>query len=272
MEWQRLGAVDPGALGDAREMLHHAAQILAAAGESYVAHQPDTSHTAMLWLEGHAAFAGQEIPGRWPCRVALRVRDLTLLLVDRQGAPHGELPLGGRTPAEASRWAEGALRDYTHGEHARALVHPGFEIPGRVERFAAPGPALAELARWYANVDGELGALALATPRSGPVLCWPHHFDLATLLTLPGERTIGVGLSPGDAGSAEPYLYVNHYPARSDGALPPLEAGRWNTEGWLGALLRGSELVAAGDAASQRALWRRFVASAVAASRSLLGG
>jgi hypothetical protein len=271
MEWAHLGAVAPGALGAARAMLHQAGQVIASAGETFVPRQPDTSHTALVWMESHRALAGFEISGRWPCRLALRVPDLTLLLVDRQGAPHDALALEGKTLADAKRWAAEAIRSYTHGEHARALVQPGFEIPGRVDRLAAPGPELAELARWYANADAELSILALRTPSAGPVLCWPHHFDIATLLSLGGDKSVGVGLSPRDDGIAEPYVYVNHHPAQRDHTLPPLDVGAWNTSGWLGALLRGSELVAAGDARAQQELWRRFVANAVATSRALLG-
>lgn len=245
-------------------------QVIAAAGDTFVPHRPDTGHTALVWLESHRALAGTELAGRWPCRLAVRAADLTLLLLDRQGAPHAELALEDRTPAEANAWAERTIRTHTHGEHARALVHPGFQIPGKVDRFAAPRPALAELGRWYANADGELGVLAMHTPGAGPVLCWPHHLDIATLVELEASSTIGVGLSPGDAGIDEPYVYVNHTPARTGQPLPALEVGAWNTRGWLGVLLRGSEIVAAGDARAQQALWRRFVASAIAASRKLL--
>ena len=269
MDWQRLGAVAPAALGAARETLHHAVQIVAAAGETYVAHEDDTSHTALVWIESHAALGGRELAGRWPCRLAVRVRDLVLLLLDRQGAPHAELALAGRTPAEASLWAGEALRAYTHGELAHGLVHPGFEIPGRVARFAAPDAALAELARWYANADGELQIFAARTPGAGPVWCWPHHFDIATLLSLGGGRTIGVGVSPGDAGIPEPYAYVNHHPPQPGRALPALAAGAWHTQGWLGAALRGSDLAAAGDAPAQRDRLRTFLASATTATRTL---
>jgi hypothetical protein len=272
MTWARLGSVPPTALGAASTALHHAAQVVAAAGETFVPARPDTSQNASVWIESHAALGGSELPARFPCRIALRVADLTLLLLDRQGAPHAELALAGRTPAEALGWAADAIRSYTHGELARALVHPGFEIPGQLTRFPAPDAALAELGRWYASADYELGVLAARTPGAGPVLCWPHHFDIATLIELGAGRSVGVGLSPGDAGIPEPYLYVNHHPPHAGGSLPPLEAGAWHMEGWLGALLRGSELIAAGDAAAQRARWRRFVASAVAASRKLLSG
>jgi hypothetical protein len=272
MQWSRLGAAAPTRLGTAREALHHAAQLVAAAGETFLPQQPDTSHTAMVWLESQRALAGGEIAGRFPCRLALRVADLTLLLLDREAAPHAALALSGRTPAEAKRWSEQAIGTHTHGEHAAPLVHPGFEIPGRVERFPEPDAVLAELGLWYANAAAELGVLASRTSGAGPVLCWPHHFDVATLIELGAGKTIGVGLSPGDADIPEPYVYVNHHPPSELRPLPALEAGTWHTAGWLGALLRGSELVATGDASAQQALWLRFVASAVGASRKLLDG
>jgi hypothetical protein len=44
-----------------------------------------------------------------------------------------------------------------------------------------------------------------------------HHFDLATLTTLPARNAdatgyVGVGLSPGDEYYDEPYFYVSVYP------------------------------------------------------------
>ncbi len=270
MSWSRLGGVPLETLSAARQTLHHAAQTIAAAGETFVPHRPDPGHTALVWLESHRALASAEIAGRWPCRLALRVADLTLLLLDRQGAPHAQLALEGQTSADANAWAAEAIRVHTHGERSRPLVHPGFQIPGKVERFVAPRAELAELGRWYANADAELCRLALRTPGAGPVLCWPHHFDIATLIELGGGKTIGVGLSPGDEGIAEPYGYVNYFPAQPGRALPLLDAGEWNTTGWVGALLRGSALVQASAAGAQQELWRRFVASAVAASQRLL--
>jgi hypothetical protein len=259
--------------------------LIAAAGETFLPHVPDTSHTAMSWDAPLGALAGLPIPGPEPCRVSLRVRDLVLLLVDAGGRTPAREALAGGTLADASAWVARAIGVHTRGRTSRALVHPGFALPehplaagGRFE--AEPG-ALAELARWYANADRELRAFASRTPGAGPVLCWPHHFDLATLVVLEvdaaGEasRTLGAGLSPGDESIAEPYWYVNHWDAARDaesepGKLPALAAGEWFTDGFTGAVLRGSELVAAGPAPAQQATLRAYLASAVEASRRLL--
>ena len=58
-----------------------------------------------------------------------------------------------------------------------------------------------------------------------PVRCWPHHFDIATLLTIAPGQTIGVGLEPGDGYYDEPYWYVNQYPAPSATPGNQLEGG-----------------------------------------------
>jgi hypothetical protein len=107
------------------------------------------------------------------------------------------------------------------------------------------------------------------------VLCWPHHFDIASLVVLETDpdgdsmRSVGVGLSPGDASIEEPYWYVNHDPETGRADLPALPAGEWMRGDWTGAVLRARELVAAGDARSQQARLRAYLGAAFAASREL---
>jgi hypothetical protein len=278
--WRELGAMDPAALAGARAQTHWAAQVISAAGETFLAHLPDTSHTAMAWDAGLGALAGAAIPGPEACRVAVRVRDLALLLVDADGKVSAETSLAGTTLAEAYAWASWAVAGHRRGRLARPLVHPDYELPphalGRGGRFAVDAAAQAELARWFADADAELRRFAARTPGAGPVLCWPHHFDIATLVVVEADaagqatKTIGVGLSPGDEFVAEPYWYVNHGPEAEHEKLPPVAAGEWFTDGWTGAILRGGELVGAGRARAQRAKLRAFLRSAVAASLELL--
>jgi hypothetical protein len=110
------------------------------------------------------------------------------------------------------------------------------------------------------------------------VRCWPHHFDIATLIDVSrgasGEaRTIGVGLSPGDASYPEPYFYVTPWPAPADPALMALPGGgAWHRAGWFGAVLTGSAIFAGADGSpSTRAeVVARFLDVAAGASFALL--
>jgi len=278
MGWEALGRIVPRELRPAREQAHHAVQVLAAVGETFLPHVPDTSHTAMSWSEKLDSFVGAELPGALALRAAVRLSDLTLCLLAPDDGALARSELAGRTLADACDWMSNAIGSATRGALAARLVRPGFELPahplasgGRFER----APALAELARWYANADGVLRRLARDTRGAGPVLCWPHHFDLATLIAVEfkadgsASRTVGAGLSPGDAWLDEPYVYVNHWPATARRSLPPLPAGEWHTQGWIGAVLRGGAIVSAGDASDQEGLVRAFLASALDASRAL---
>lgn len=146
MDWQRLGSTPPAQLAPARLQAHWAAQVLAAAGETFVPATPDTGHTAMTWDAPRGALLGREMPG-----------------------------------AAAAQRRRRAV--------ARRRLRP------RVLLVREP---------------------------------------------LPRERE-----------------------------LPPLAAGEWFRDGWTGAVLRGSDVVAAGDASAQRFRVEAFLASAVPASRAL---
>jgi len=272
--WVLLGRVSPRALVEARLALHHAAQLVAAVGRCLVPPRADDGHTSLEWLSVARALAGQPVAGARPWRASLRPDDLVLaVLADGRSR---ELPLAGRTLADASAWlareaeAEGApadaLRFAAPYEMPPAAVAAGTAFPD------GPDAARAELARWFANADGLLRRVAGAWPGSAPVRVWPHHFDVGSVLPLAdggGEQSpsIGVGLSPGDEGIPEPYWYATVWPEPT-GPRPELPAGRWQTQGWSGAVLVGSDLVAAGGGAAQASLAARFLDGAVEALRS----
>ncbi|MGE3373911.1 MAG: hypothetical protein AB7O37_10275 [Vicinamibacteria bacterium] len=277
MSWEPLGSLPPRGLAEARILLHHAAQLLAAVGRSLVPPRPDDGHTSFEWRAG--AFVGQEVPGSPPWQVALRPSDLSLAVVT-DGADAERLALAGRTQDEALAWLAAAAR--ARGTAARLTLAAPYALPGHAVASGAAFPSgdagsFAELGRWFADGDALLRAVAGAWPGAAPVRVWPHHFDVGSVLPLGGGSgeeapSIGVGLSPGDDGIAEPYLYVTLWPALTAGALPALPAGRWHREGWLGALLTGSEIVAAGDGSAQAALAGAFASGAVDVLRAAHAG
>src|SRR5207245_11690866 len=93
-------------------------------------------------------------------------------------------------------------------------------VPARgIYQGAQYGPAgltaaLAVRAAWFSNAGLSLGSIQRQMLgrqlAASPVRCWPHHFDLATLTTLPARNAdatgyVGAGLSPGDEYYDEPY-------------------------------------------------------------------
>lgn len=273
-----LGAVAPSQLGAARGHAHWAAQLVAAAGETHAPHVADTSHTAMTYRPDLGAMLGAPALAE-TLRVALWIAELDVGVV-RGDDVLERLSLRGRTLADARSALGEALVRHAGDALAAPLVHPAYDLDPHPladgATFGADPGELAEVDRWFAHAQQAL--TSLAQPTDSEILCWPHHFDLAALRTLATDdagnatRTVGVGLSPGDGAIAEPYWYVNHWPGRDPatttfGTLP---SGRWHTEGFVAAVLAGSEIVLGGTADEQQSLVGEFLASAVRQSEALV--
>jgi len=277
--WTTLGAVPPVDLVEMRLEFHYAVQLLAAFGQTLLDPVPDDSHRSMVWSGPDVSFSSSPLDGDPALRVTVTanlkasVRDGTEVRASRS--------LIGLTPDEAYAWLEGELANAL-GRDSLQLGRPEYEMPSRGvatgEPFGGtPSPALVELEAWFSNAGGVLDGLVSREDDATPVRCWPHHFDLATLLVLDPEigpaegRSVGVGFSPGDEGIPEPYWYMRPYPDPGAHIQPELPGGYWNTEGWFGAVLLGSAVVAAGSATDQESLTEAFVREAVAAGRVSLG-
>ena len=272
-EWKQLGGVDPKGLSAARLEIHHAAQVVSAIGITHLPHRPDDSHTNLEWIPALEAFGGNLVAGKRPFRGALRPSDFTLMLLDGNDRELGALALPGKALDEAYVWMAKAIASAT-GDGIRPLERPAYELPEHAvaegSPFSVPMGEFREIGRWYGNAASLLIALMGELSGASPVRCWPHHFDIAILLALGDEKTVGLGLSPGDSSYAEPYWYVTPYPYPKDPELPPLpEKGHWHTEGFFAAVLTASDLLP-GDPATQRERSETFLRAALQACRTFL--
>lgn len=277
--WTRVGSVPPAALRDATIQLHWAAQVLAAAGQTFAETQDDDSHLAMRWDADRGELVSTPFGGAYPFRVALRIQDITLQLLDRTAEPLGSLPLAGETMADAYEWLQTGLANYMG--RLTQIDKPEWEMPehavGRGEPFSADMDVeLSTLACLYESAAGILTPLADGHAHGSPVRCWPHHFDIATLLTVASDesgnatKTVGVGMAPMGGGYEGWYWYVSPWPFPDAGGLPELEGpGAWHTEGWVGAVLTGEDVVEADDA-FREAVVTKFVDYSVSTSVEVL--
>jgi hypothetical protein len=268
--WRKLGEVDPKALGDARAHLHYAAQIVSGVGRTWALKEDDDSHANLEWLPSLSALKGQLPPREPALTAALDLAGLRLLLLDAQGQVQAEKRLDGLTVGEGYAWLRGELAArWSGGVGDFTALH--YDMPdhalGRGGRFRRDEPeAFEETARWFGNAAGVLGRVR-AKHGASPVRCWPHHFDIATLISLEGERSLGVGLSPGDDSYSDPYFYVGPWPHPQPEKWPGLPLGRWHADGFVAAVLTGSELVTRANQAEDLAA---FLDSAIEGSRRLL--
>jgi hypothetical protein len=132
-------------------------------------------------------------------------------------------------------------------------VWPTWEMPaGPIWDFGPFDPdseALLAFADWMGAADAKLRRFVPGRGVASDVRLWPHHLDVAMLVTVNEDlrdpersRTVSLGLSPGDAGIAVPYLYVTPSPYPAERPTPTLRSGRWNTEGWYGAVLEAPDV------------------------------
>jgi hypothetical protein len=274
-EWRGLGVADPDTLRGARLSLHHAVQLIASFGQSLLAAREDDSHRAMTWSEGSRSFQSDETSDGLSAR--LIVSSLSVE-VWREGARLGSLDLRGRRPSEALAWMANLLSD-AHEGGTEPMAWPEYDLPeqpgGPDSPLEPDHDSLEELAAWYGSAQRSLAELLGALHESSAIRCWPHHFDLATLLTFPGAGAdggaayIGIGFSPGDDAIPRPYFYVNGWPAPDADELPPLSGpGAWHTEGWVGAVLRAGDIVAKASASEREQTVKTFLTTAVDAMRT----
>jgi len=274
--WRPLGTVAISKLLAARLELHWAAQIACGIADAWIERRLDDSHTSLTWRPELDALVGEPAPGG--LAIALGVADLSVLAV-RGDRIESRWELRGKTLADGLAWADARIAEAAGGPprkaHARDYDMPAHPVGSGKARFAAePGP-LAELAAWYGDAVLAIADAIRSEPTTAPLRVWPHHFDLGSIIYLdpPSEhaRQIGIGLSPGDGSYAEPYFYLTPYPLVPEPQFPKLDGGHWHREGFTGAILTATELLAAGATAeAQQTATQRFLASAISGGRSVI--
>ena len=267
--WERVGKVAPRELSAARLELHWAAQLPGAVGNVLVAHRDDDSQEALDCVHERSLLVGKATDTPTRLRVALSLPDLRVAVLDQELGELASLKLQGKTLEEGFTWLARELAQRGGLDNPPALAVPDYDMPdhelasgGRFQ-FAQPS-AFEELATWFGNGSRVLEKL------EGTTLCWPHHFDIAVLDAIDDQKNVGTGLSPGDGSYDEPYWFVSPSP-RPTSELPTLEKGHWHREGFLAAILTGTDIVS--DGGSDQGLFvDAFIDDATEKSRNLLSG
>ncbi|MBT8452936.1 MAG: hypothetical protein KJO40_13290 [Deltaproteobacteria bacterium] len=275
MTWKTLGALPPDRLSEARLQLHWAAQLLSAPGVSLLPAENDFSHTNLHWDFELGVLSGRPV-GSESLRAGLVFESLELAVLDGE-RERSSVRLAGHSLEQGLSWLG---RELTGG--GSQLDLPQHDMPshlvGEGGVFSeAHGPERTELGAWFANAFRSIRGAVAGDLSASPVRCWPHHFDVASLITLDADvdaeeaRSIGVGFSPGDGSYDQPYFYVTPWPYPKTANLPQLGRGmEWHRSGWTGAVLTAERLISV-PPAEQEHTAREALGRALAASREILG-
>ncbi|MEH6547437.1 MAG: DUF5996 family protein [Sneathiella sp.] len=259
-----LRKILPGNLVPARNIAHKAVQFATKAARANLPAAADDSHSNLGWDSLNRAFFTQSlIVGGDEFSVGVSLSPMKLLV---RKAAHviAELDLEDMSEAKAMAWFDEALEKL--GLKAASAIKLPYELPSAVEsvdtfNLKSEYLALTVLSDWFDIAHHVLSDFAKSTeelsPGPSPVRCWPHHFDIATYVGLEDgdfetAKGIGVGMSPGDDGYDQPYFYINPWPHLDADDLPEApEPGHWHTEGFVGAIATGEEVLSVSDIPKQ---------------------
>ena len=279
-DWTTLGGKSPTALVKARTVAHHAAQWPTKAARANLEAKADDSHSSLAWDGERGVLFSQPISaGGADVRVGLRLAGLALVLM-RGTLVLDTYELAGRRDSMVGVWLDSALRAL--GLKAATEVTLPYTIPshpvarGSAYSFSGESESFDEMVRWFDAAADVLDEVKTnyVDGRVDEARCWPHHFDIATVVQLDApdaetKRSVGIGMSPGDHYYPQPYFYVSPYPAPKGAAPPVLPGlGHWHTEGFAGAIALGESIVSVED---RRTELLAFVHAAYDACRMQLG-
>lgn len=250
MSGNPLSELSTEQLVHARLQLHHAAQIPAILARSYIGSHPEDIHANLGWDTQHKALMTYPISSSDnTLQIGIQLETLSIIMVNKQ-VVHA-FPLAGNT------WDQGLhacmeflQRNGLTGEKLRLEQPyqddlPDFPSIGKKSFDFNDKRSFQVLSDLFSHADALITKILSEVEEASEIRCWPHHFDIAGLISYEGEKSVGIGLSPGDASSTLPYYYINMwpYPDKSTTSLPELKAGgKWHTEGWTGAILIADEI------------------------------
>jgi len=254
VRWSTLGETNPRQLEDARLQLHWAAQLAASFGQTLGEPKDDDSHRNMIWWPSWGMLVSNTAAGPDGVRLGLVPGDFELFLFNRKRELLSGLSLPEQTLDEAYAWLAEELEGVVEMGGVVRMERPEFSIPdhavARGSTFLkGDGSEFDEVARWFDNANALQSELLTTFDSASDVRCWPHHFDVGFLITLPNvedgsARSIGVGMTPGDVYYPEPYFYVAPHPTPASAGNTPLDGGgHWHQKDWFGAVLTGTELL-----------------------------
>ena len=279
--WKPIQYGDQESLAQAREQMHQAIQIVAAIGRTYLPKVKDDHYANFKWNPERELLQGNVIEGDQNFSAALELKGLAIHLLNSSNQTVASFSLHGKTQKATLIWLEGELVKLGV-EGSRLTVQLPYEIPvyptskGKEFNFFHEDPFIA-ISNYFSNTNLAVENVTSGVDGASEIRCWPHHFDIASLITLNDtgdaetSTSIGVGMSPGDGGYNEPYYYLTPWPYPPVDKLPELDGpGNWHTDGWVGAVLTGSALINETGPEEQMEVVENFFRQGVQSLKGLL--
>jgi hypothetical protein len=280
--WKVLQYPSADELEVARHQFHQAIQNVGSIGRSFLSEDPSDVTANLEWDSKLQRLAGRWIEGDEVFRSSFSLSDFSVLLVDELYNTISSISLQAKKQTDVMIWLEEQIAELGLKSSDISLKLP-YTIPeyptAKREAFNEVNPMAAqELEAWFHNTDLVLKRITAEIDGASEVRCWPHHFDIASLITLVDtgdaetSKSINIGMSPGDGNYNEPYFYVSPWPYPVS-ELPDISptGGFWHEENWIGAILRASDMSHLKTAKDQQDAVVDFLDKNIKTLKGLLG-
>jgi hypothetical protein len=249
--WIPIPKVDLTALTETRKHLHQSVQVVSAVPRNVLPHDPSDTSASLDWSFEFACLESMGFGKQQDYKAGIIFGEFKLVLI-KNGSALAKYDLEGHSTNDALSWMKDQLSQ--QGLDASKV---NLDLPYEIEDYdyntsleinALAAKAFSCL---FGNTFQILQKVKEKFPKAEAIRCWPHHFDIATLIPIErdsnGEvvKSIGIGFSPGDEAVPEPYLYVNSWPVidRKELIRFELDKGEWVDANWSGATLKYAEML-----------------------------
>jgi len=224
--------------------LHKAVQLVAFLGKKLGEHQPDDSHTTIVYDPQKNALIGKPITINGTTYLAeFRLKNYYLALYTENSSY--VFGLKGRTIPTILKEVK---RLMNIDDLPDFKLHYDLPEDYQLDQYQLEQPSYAAINEWTSVRQMAAKTFeivnTLISP-SSPINIWPHHFDTGTYHVLKTEQnqgiaSIGCGFAVADTVSPEPYFYIYGWAKNKEinfDKAPKLTFGAWKTGNWKGAIL-----------------------------------
>lgn len=251
--WKTLEFPDKDELIKARHQFHQAIQNVGCVGRSFLPASSGDVNANLDWDAKLQRLASRWITGELVFRSSFSLSEFSVYLVDELFHTISYFPLQGKKQIDVMIWLEEQI-DMLGLDSSQLSLKLPYEIPeyptAKREAFQVDSEVAGkEFEALFHNTNLVLKKVVDRIEGASEIKCWPHHFDIASLITLADtgdpetSKSINLGMSPGDSSYDEPYFYISPWPYPVE-ELPDISAtgGFWHEHNWVGAVLRVSDI------------------------------
>ena len=271
--WQKLNNISLTELAEARKQLHQAVQLVSIPPRSFLPKVKDDHFASLSWNKKNNLLESQPW-GKDKFKTAISFNNFSILLFNANEKVIDSFELNGITYSNAFKKLKMLIKPTGEDVTKLSLSLP-YEIPSYQTANDIPfnffeKSLFVELGNYFNNASLLFEDIVKKRTDATEVSCWPHHFDIATLIVLNDSKdnykSVGVGLSPGDDNYNQPYFYITPwpYPNTENITLPVLPSGGfWHTKGWVGSVMTSENILKINPAEKQYKTVKEFLNSGI---------